>query len=181
MAEKSLIGIEASNLDVFGANSHSLHTMKSFWFKLNSIVETIATSLQSPFLLVVRLYWGWQFFQVGKGKLMDLPATAENFTSFGLPAPMVNAVLAGSTECFGGLLLLIGLGSRLAAIPLIGTMIVAYLTVHLDSIKTIWDDSDNFVTQAPFLFLLAAVIAFVFGPGKFSVDHFLIRKTGKIS
>lgn len=35
--------------------------------------------LQSPFLLIIRLYWGWQFFLTGKGKLMNLDKTASFF------------------------------------------------------------------------------------------------------
>ena len=146
--------------------------------KLNRLLETIANHLQDPFLLGVRLYWGWQFFQTGKGKLGNLEQTAEFFVSLGLPAPKLQAMLAGGTECVGGLLLLIGLGSRFTAVPLMFTMLVAYLTAHLDSVKTIWSDSDTFVTQAPFLFLLASLIIFVFGPGRVSVDHFLRRKFG---
>lgn len=146
--------------------------------KLNRLLETIANRLQDPFLLGVRLYWGWQFFQTGKGKLGNLEQTAEFFASLGLPAPKLQAMLAGGTECVGGLLLLIGLGSRFTAVPLMFTMIVAYLTAHLDSVKTIWSDSDTFVTQAPFLFLLASLIIFVFGPGRISIDHFLRKKFG---
>ena len=85
-------------------------------------------------------------------------------------------MLAGGTECFGGLLLLIGLGSRVISLPLMFTMIVAYATAHVDSVKTIFKDPDTFVTQAPFLFLLAATMVFVFGPGRLSADHLLAGK-----
>ncbi|MEI9893509.1 MAG: DoxX family protein [Chthoniobacter sp.] len=66
-----------------------------------------ASYLQSPFLLLVRLYWGWSFFQTGKGKLSDLSKPTEYFASLHIPLPALNAVLAGATECFGGLLLLV--------------------------------------------------------------------------
>ncbi len=150
--------------------------MKSYWIKLNTLLETIATYARDPFLLVVRLYWGWQFFQTGKGKLGNLDQTAEFFSELGLPAPKFQALLAGSTECIGGLLLLIGLGSRLISVPLMFTMIVAYATAHLDALKGIFSDPDTFVTQAPFLFLFASVVIFVFGPGRVSVDHWLNRR-----
>jgi len=55
-------------------------------------------------------------------------------------------------------------------------MTVAYLTAHLDVVKAIWSDSDSFVTAAPFLFLLASVIIFTFGPGKFSMDEVLRKR-----
>ena len=130
---------------------------------------------RSPFLLIIRLYWGWQFFLTGKGKLMNLDRTAAFFTSLHIPAPKLNAIMAGSTECFGGLLLLIGLGSRIATVPLIFTMIVAYLTAEPDKVKNIFSNPDAFVSSAEFLFMLASIIVLLFGPGAFSVDA-LIRK-----
>src|SRR5580704_14597670 len=71
-----------------------------------------ASLLQSPLLLALRLYWGWQFFETGKGKLMNHEKVTEFFQSLHIPFPSFNVYLAGSTECFGGLLLLVGLGSR---------------------------------------------------------------------
>lgn len=143
------------------------------WNTVNALLDRIAGYLPDPVLLGIRLYWGWQFFQTGKGKLGNLEATTGFFTELGLPFPKLNAIMAGSTECFGGLLLLIGLFSRVISVPLICTMIVAYLTADLDAVKAIWSDSDSFVTAAPFLFLMAAVIVFTFGPGRYSVDDIL--------
>lgn len=133
------------------------------------------SAFQSPFLLAIRLFWGWQFFVTGKGKLMDMPRVVDFFTSIHIPFPLANAYLAGSAECFGGLLLLAGLGARLAAIPLIFTMIIAYLTAHREAVITIFSDPDTFLEQHPFLFLLASLIILIFGPGKFSIDA-LIKK-----
>ncbi len=135
----------------------------------------IASSGQSLFLLAVRLYWGWQFFVTGKGKLANLGPVAEFFKSLGIPMPTLNAFLAGTAECFGGLLLLAGLASRLTAIPLIFTMIIAYLTADLDAVKSIFSEPDKFVSADPFLFLFASLIVLVFGPGLFSADALLGR------
>jgi hypothetical protein len=81
--------------------------------------------LQSPLLLAMRLYWGWQFFQTGKGKLMNLDRVTGFFESLHIPHPHLNAIMAGCTECFGGLFLLLGLGSRVLTIPLIFTMCIS--------------------------------------------------------
>jgi putative oxidoreductase len=131
--------------------------------------------LQSPLLLVIRLYWGWQFFQTGKGKLMNLDRTAGFFQSLNIPHPHLNAIMAGSTECFGGLCLLLGLGSRILTIPLIVTMSIAYVTAESDALHAFFSDPDKFVSAAPFEFMLAAIIVLVFGPGKFSLDWLLAR------
>jgi putative oxidoreductase len=135
-----------------------------------------ATMLQSPVLLLIRLYWGWQFFLTGKGKLMDISKPTQFFQGLGIPFPHEQAIIAGCTECFGGPLLLIGLGTRLVSIPMIILLIVAYLTADLDRVRVIFRDPDKFVTADEFLFLLAVVIAFVFGPGRFSVDWLIGKK-----
>ena len=152
--------------------------MKNLWIKLNALIEKIASYLPSPLLLAIRLYWGWQFFQTGKGKLMNLERTTGFFTELGLPLPKLQAVLAGTTECVGGLFLLAGLFSRLTCIPLIFTMIVAYFTADRVAVTGIFSNPDAFVTAAPFLFLFAAVIIFVFGPGAVSVDQILKKRAG---
>lgn len=86
----------------------------------------------------------------GKGKLLHLGPDAGFFASLNIPLPKLNAILAGSTECFGGLLLLLGLGSRIATVPLIVTMCVAYLTADIDKVKHIFDKPDAFLTPIHF-------------------------------
>jgi putative oxidoreductase len=135
-----------------------------------------ASHCQSVVLLLIRLYWGYQFCITGWGKLNNLQGTADFFSGLGIPFPTFNAALAGGTECFGGALLLIGLASRLVALPLIFTMIVAYATDGREVLLGIFQDSDAFVTATPFLFLLASVIILVFGPGKISLDYLIERK-----
>ena len=137
---------------------------------------TAASWLRSPFLLLVRGYWGWQFFGTGQGKLLNLERTAGFFDSLHIPFPHLNAVVAGSTECLGGLLLLAGLGSRVISVPLIVTMIVAYATADLEAVQAIFSDTDKFLTAAPFQFLFAAVLVLVFGPGRLSLDELIARR-----
>jgi len=151
-----------------------LANIYSLWVKAVSC-------LQSPLLLAMRLYWGWQFFVTGRGKLMNLDRTTGFFQSLHIPHPHLNAIMAGCTECFGGLFLLLGLGSRVLTIPLIVTMCVAYLTADPDRVKAIFSDPDKFVTADEFLFMLTAVIVLIFGPGKFSFDWLIAKKCCKFS
>jgi putative oxidoreductase len=144
--------------------------------RASELLIAAGVALQSPLLLIIRLYWGWQFFQSGKGKLTNLPKISEFFRSLHIPFPGLNAVVAGSTECLGGLLLLVGLGARLVSLPLAFVCAVAYLTAEFDKLKQIFSDPDKFVTADPFLFMLAAIIVFAFGPGIFSVDWLIARK-----
>lgn len=141
--------------------------------KSHAILTKAANAFRSVFLLLIRLYWGWQFFISGKAHLTHLQDTADFFATLHLPLPKLQAIFAGSTEMFGGLLLLVGLGSRFISIPLAGTMIVAYLTADIEKVKNVFHDADAFVTATPFLFLMASVIVFTFGPGEFSVDRLL--------
>jgi putative oxidoreductase len=147
--------------------------------KLYALYISLVSQLQSLFLLIIRLYWGWQFFLTGRGKLMNLDRTAGFFATLNIPAPKLNAIMAGSTECIGGLLLLLGLGSRIITVPLIFTMVIAYLTADSDKVKGIFSNPDAFVTAAPFLFLLTAVIVWIFGPGIFSLDAVIARACGE--
>jgi putative oxidoreductase len=145
------------------------------------LLISVASRFQSLVLLALRLYWGWQFFADGKGKLLHLKSVADYFGQLHIPFPYFNASLASAVECGGGLLLLAGLGSRLVAVPLIFTMIIAYLTAEIDKVKHIFSDPDKFVTADPFLYLLASVIILVFGPGVFSLDWILAKKLGRTS
>lgn len=136
------------------------------------------TILQSLLLLVIRLYWGWQFFLAGKGKLSDLQKPTEFFQSLGIPLPHLQAIMVGTIECFGGLLLLVGLLSRLISIPMMVLLTVAYLTADIDKAKLIFSDPDKFIGADEFLFLFAVVLVFVFGPGKFSIDWIIRKMSG---
>ena len=138
--------------------------------------------LQPVLLLLLRLYVGYGFFKSGWGKLQNISTTAEYFVSLGIPLPTLNAFLAGATECFGGLLLLLGVASRVVTIPLIFTMIVAYSTQHIDELRTLWTvppgksyNPAAFFKAAPFLYLLTSLLVLLFGPGVFSIDGLLKR------
>ncbi len=141
-------------------------------------LDAIADFLQSPLLLAIRLFWGWQFAQTGWGKLTNLDRTAGYFESLNIPLPKVNAIMAGGTECVGGVLLALGLFARPASLPLIFTMLVAYYTADRDALRVILSDPDKFVTATPFLFLLVSLIVLVFGPGKLSLDALLGKNQG---
>ena len=140
----------------------------------------VASSLQSPFLLAVRLYWGWQLIQTGWGKLSDIDKVINFFTTLGIPAPALNAYFVSALEFGGGILLLLGLGSRLIAAPLVINMLVAYITADREALLSIFSSPDKFTGAAPYTFLFASLLVLVFGPGWFSVDAFLeSRRTAK--
>src|ERR1700752_2393162 len=132
-------------------------------------------ALQSPFLLGLRLYFFWQLFLTGQGKLANVGKVSEFFASLGIPLPTLNAYFIGSLECFGGLLLIIGLASRPLSLLIVISMSVAYLTADFQAVSNIFSDPDQFVKADPFPFWLTALIVFVFGPGTFSIDALIER------
>ena len=137
--------------------------------------SNVASFLQSPFLLIIRLAWGVQFLQTGWGKLTNIPKVVENFTSMGAPAPAVTAPFIATLEAVGGVLLILGLASRLISLPLTINMIAAYVIADREALQSIFSDSDKFFAAAPYTFLFASLIVLIFGPGQISLDH-LINK-----
>ena len=148
--------------------------------KAYSLFENAVSRLQSPLLLAVRLYWGWQFFQTGLGKLMNIDKVVGFFTTLGIPFPAFNAYLVGSLECAGGALLFVGLGSRIIALPLTLNMLVAYFTADREALFSIFSDPGKFYAADPFTFFFASLLILVFGLGKISLDAAIkyLRKRG---
>ncbi len=140
-----------------------------------SLLISGGNSLQSLFLLFVRLYWGWQFCQTGWGKLHNMPHVIEFFTSLGIPAPALNAYFVSGLEFFGGILLALGLGSRLLALMFTADMLVAYVTADRAALTSIFSKPDDFIAATPFAFLMASLIILSFGPGRFSLDYLIER------
>ena len=141
--------------------------------RLYDLLIRVATALQSPFLLVVRLYWGWQFAQAGWGKLGNIGRVIHLYTNLGIPAPAFNAWFVSGLEFVGGILLILGLGARLIALPLAIDMIVAYLTAEREALLQFFSDPDKFIAASPFTFLMASLIVLFFGPGTISLDALL--------
>lgn len=146
--------------------------------QLYSLLVQAASSLQSPFLLAIRLYWGWQFIQTGIGHLTHLDKVTAYFGELGIPAPALNAPFVSTLEFVGGVLLVLGLGSRLIAFLLTCNMTVAFITGDHEALFSIFSDPDKFYAAAPYTFLFASLIVLIFGPGKFALDT-LLAKTFK--
>jgi putative oxidoreductase len=140
---------------------------------LYALFVRAASSLQSPFLLAIRLYWGWQFLQTGWGKLSNIQKVVDFFTTLGIPAPSLNAHFVAALETTGGILLILGLASRLIAFPLVINMIVAYVTADREALGSIFSDPGKFYNADPFTFLFASLIILIFGPGWFSLDRLI--------
>lgn len=122
--------------------------------------------------LLVRLFVGYFFVETGWGKVHNLDAMAQRFAGWGIPFPAFNAVLSGYTELIGGALIVLGLFTRLAAIPLFINMLVAILAVKLKAVEGLNDfvELDEPLYALFFLWLLFS------GPGRVSLDHVLWKR-----
>jgi putative oxidoreductase len=135
-----------------------------------------SAALESPFLLLVRLYWGWQFAATGWGKLHHLARVTQFFSSLGLPAPGPTAVWVSLLEFVGGLLLIGGIATRLTGLLLAGDMIVAYYVADREALNSIISDPGKFYGADPYTFLFASLLVLIFGAGRISVDYWIWRR-----
>lgn len=132
---------------------------------------------QSPLLLAIRLYWGWQFAQDGWGKLTHLDRVGQFFSSLNLPTPGTTALLVALVEFLGGILFAFGIASRLTSLVLFVNMTMAYLSVPDDRTNFfhILSKPDDFYGATPYTYWFAALLILILGPGIFSVDQIIGR------
>src|SRR6202007_678759 len=131
---------------------------------------TLVSYLQSPFLLSLRIYWGWQLAQSGWGKLHHLSNVGEYFSSLGLPMPAQMAVFIACVEFFGGIFFALGLASRITGLVLTVNLTMAYVIGDREALFSFFSDPDKFIAAAPFAFLMVALIVLIFGAGRISAD-----------
>lgn len=118
---------------------------------------------------LARITLGWLFLQTGWGKLDNLPDIVAYFGQLGIPYPQYQAPFAAATELVCGALLLVGLGTRLATVPLIIVMTVALATAQRESITGVAD----LFGLVEFLYIALLVWLGVAGPGPLSIDRLL--------
>jgi putative oxidoreductase len=135
--------------------------------------------VESPLLLAIRLYWGWQLVQSGWGKLHNLDRVTDFFTSLGLPQPHFTATFVALVEFVGGILFALGLGGRAVSLVLFINMTVAYWVSDREAFVNIVSDPGKFYAADPYTFWFAALLVLVFGPGRWAVDTILGRFFGR--
>jgi putative oxidoreductase len=140
--------------------------------KLRRLIHAVADRLKWLPPTVARLTLGWIFLQSGWGKLHNLPKVIEYFTSLGIPAPQIQAPFAAFMEFACGALLLAGLLTRLASLPLIAIMIVAVVTAKKGDIHEL---SDLFAMQE---YLNIALLLWLgaYGAGPISLDRLFAKR-----
>jgi putative oxidoreductase len=122
--------------------------------------------------LLARLVLAVIFIQSGWGKLHNLSNVIEFFKTLGIPAPSLQAPFVAGVEFFGGILVLVGLLTPLAAFLLACTMVVAILTARLGDVHTV-----GALANLPEISFLVLLLWLVWeGAGRVSLDHLLWRR-----
>jgi len=135
--------------------------------RLRSMGDRI--SFMGPTL--ARITVGVVFMGTGWGKLHSLSNVTDFFTSLHIPAPWFQARLVAGTEFFGGLLVLLGLGTRLISIPLAITMVVAIATAKSDDLTGV----QALLGFEEWSYLVLFTWLALAGAGPLSLDAFLKR------
>jgi putative oxidoreductase len=139
-------------------------------------IATKMNHLQPPFLLAIRLYWGWQFAQTGWGKMQNIAKITGFFMSLNIPFPAFSAHFISGLEFSGGVLLILGLASRLTGFLLAANMLVAYWTADHDALVYVFSDPEKFYVADPYSFLFASLMVLIFGAGALSADRLIVKK-----
>jgi len=140
--------------------------------RLRRLVHSVSSGLRWLPPTVARLTIGWIFLQSGWGKLTNLQKVIGFFTELGIPAPQFQAPLAATAEFVCGALILIGLFTRVATLPLIATMVVAILTARRGDIHEL---SDLF-GMAEYLYIALLLWLGAFGAGPLSLDAVFAKR-----
>ncbi len=124
--------------------------------------------------LIMRLVAGYTFMQAGWGKLNNLAQVTENFIGWGIPSPGILTPFVSSVEFLGGIMLMLGLFTRIPAAMLAVVMVVAIRSAKwgdVDSVETLlgFEEATYF---AGFMWLAIA------GPGAASLDRLLLNAGG---
>lgn len=125
--------------------------------------------------LFARIVVGWVFMWSGWAKLNNLPQMIQNFTEWGIPLPHILTPFVSGVEFIGGLLLVLGLFTRIAAVPLVVVMIVAITSAKWDQIELLEAllGFEEVAYMALFGWLAVA------GPGPISLDRVLRQRGGE--
>ena len=126
-------------------------------------------------LLLFRIILAIGFYGPAMMKVKNLEGVAEWFGSMSYPFPLVSATLAMTTEVLGVLLLILGFGTRVIALPMMFVMLVAIFTTHISNGFAAGDNG----FEIPLYYFLMLFALVVYGSGKFSLDHLLGTKSSK--
>jgi putative oxidoreductase len=151
-----------------------IHTVRTAHDRFSSICSRGTSAL----LLLIRLYWGWQFATDGWAKLHHLDRVGQFFATLNLPMPAQTALFVSLLEFVGGITLAIGLFTRLTSLLLFLNMTVAFWTAEKPAFLGVLSSPDKFQAADAYNYWFAALLILILGPGLYAVDTLFRRKEG---
>jgi putative oxidoreductase len=145
--------------------------------RARALALKVAGTLSFLAPLLTRLVIGQAYYQTGSGKIANFGNVVSFFTDLGIPFPEVNAFFVSRLEFWGGLLLVIGLFTRVVAGLLASSMVVALATADRQSfLEALRGTGDAGLTDVvSFVYLLFLIWLVLSGPGAASLDALLVR------
>jgi len=134
--------------------------------------ENVAAYFQWLGPLLARFVVGEIFLTSGWGKLQNLEQVTENFVGWGIPFPHILTPFTSGAEFLCGILVMLGLFTRISSGVLGVIMIVAIKSA-------LWEQVDSLDTLLGFsetAYLVIFIWLAIAGPGKISIDHWLTKK-----
>jgi putative oxidoreductase len=121
--------------------------------------------------LLARVTVGWVFATTGWGKLNNLQKVIDYFSDLGIPYPQIQASFASANEFVCGVLVLLGLATRVASIPLIVVMLVAIRTAQWENV----DSTAALLGLVEWSYIVIFAWLAIAGPGPVSLDALIAR------
>jgi putative oxidoreductase len=141
------------------------------------LARGIANMAQPFAALATRLVIGWAFLIEGIEKCRHYATLAQYFASIHIPQSYVIAALVAGVELIGGACLIVGLGTRIAAVVLASVRIAAIMAVYRSEvIEAIASADVSILEVTPVLFVMFLLWLVTFGPGAFSIDRMFFGK-----
>jgi len=135
------------------------------------LIHAVADRLQWLPPTLARFVVGWVFLWTGWGKLHNLERIVAYFGQLGIPRPEMLAPFTSANELVCGTLILLGLFTRLATVPLVIVMFVAIMTAQRANVSSLGD----LFGLVEFCYVALLVWLGVAGAGPLSLDHLLVR------
>ncbi|MFO1031739.1 MAG: DoxX family protein [Planctomycetota bacterium] len=144
--------------------------------RVSASVEAISSRTEPTALLLTRLVFGQAFLVTGWGKLGNLAGITKFFEELGIPLASVQAPMVATIEFVGGILLLLGLGTRYVTLLLMSTMLVALATAHRGDFGPAFLLDKSFADVTPLPFLVGLLFVFARGSGPLAADRLLEQR-----
>jgi putative oxidoreductase len=152
------------------------------WKRLLQFALLGSSDLGQYAILLVRVSLGLFFAISGANKLFVAGRTKtmyETLVEAKVPFPRVMTYFVSGVELVGGSLLTVGFLSSLTCVALLVDMLVAILTTQLSAMPkglSPLNWLDDFLYLPEVLYVLFFIWLICFGPGKFSVDYWVVGK-----